>query len=64
VNLHTQTDEPPIAAIYSASIADGEDGDHGVVLLKFVRALAKRQARLDIGLAFDVADDNKKRILH
>ena len=64
VNLQTQADDPAITTICSASIADSEDGDHGIVLLKFVRALARRQARLDIRLAFDVANDNKKRILH
>jgi hypothetical protein len=53
----------PIAMICSAAIADCKD-DHGVVLIKFVQALAKRQARLDVRLTFDPANDNGPRTLH
>ena len=57
-------DNPAIAMVCSAAIADCEDDDHGVVLIKFVQALAKRQARLDVRLAFDAANDNGPRTLH
>ena len=62
LELHTQANDSAIAPIFSAPIADCEDD--GVILLKFVRALAKRQARLDVGLSFDAANDNATRTLH
>jgi hypothetical protein len=34
------------------------------VLIKFVRALAERQANLDAGLNLKAANDNEPRILH
>jgi hypothetical protein len=40
------------------------EADHGLVLVTFVQALAKRQARLDAGMPFDAANDNRPRILH
>ena len=42
--------------VCSAAITDCEEDDHGVVLIKFVHALAKRQARLDV-LAFNAASE-------
>jgi hypothetical protein len=48
----------------NAAIGACEATDHGVVLVRFVRALAKRQARLDVGLGFDAANDSGPRTLH
>jgi hypothetical protein len=50
--------------VCSAAIADFEDHDQGIVLIKFVHALAKRQARLDVRPVFDAASDNRPRTLH
>jgi hypothetical protein len=57
-------DDLAIAMICGDAIADCQHDDHDVVLLKFVRALAKRQGRIDVGLAFDAANDNERRILN
>jgi hypothetical protein len=35
-----------------------------LVLVKFVKALARRQARLDAGIALQANDANKSRTLH
>ena len=57
-------DNTAIAMVCSAAVADCRDDDHGVVLIMFVQALARRQARLDVGLAFDPANHNGPRVLH
>jgi hypothetical protein len=48
----------------NTAIAECEAADHGLVLVRFVRALAKRQARLDVAFAFDTANNNAARILN
>ena len=55
---------PAIAMICSGAIADCDAADQGLIMIRFVRALAKRQARLDVGLSFDAANDNGPRTLH
>jgi hypothetical protein len=57
-------DNPAIAIICAAAVADCEDDTHGVVLIKFVQALARRQARLNVMVSFDAARDNGSRTLH
>ena len=55
---------PSTAMVCNAAIADCEDDDHDGILLKFVHALAKRQARLDVRLAINTASDTEPRTLH
>ena len=67
LNIATQAsgnDNTAIAMVCSAAVAGCKDDDHGIVLIKFVQALAKRQARLDVRLAFDPANVNGPRVLH
>lgn len=52
-----------MAGAGSLPLADCET-DHGLVLVHFVRALAKRQARLDVELAYCSATGNEPRTLH
>jgi hypothetical protein len=55
----------PIATnqeIYIAPNATNKDA--AVILTKFVRALATRQARIDAGLNLKAANDNEPRTLH
>jgi hypothetical protein len=49
----SDSDNAAKAIVSTAPISDCADHDHGVVLIKFVHALAKRQARLDVRFAFD-----------
>jgi hypothetical protein len=52
-------DNTAIAMVCSAANANCEEDDNGVALIKFVRALAKRQARLDV-----TSKDHGSRTLH
>jgi hypothetical protein len=67
LNLVVSTSDIDIAArtkVTNVPIGACEAANEGLVLARFVQALAKRQARLDIGLAFEAANDNAPRILH
>jgi hypothetical protein len=64
LNLAISTTDIDNAATAKTGGPAIEDGEHGMFLLKFVQALAKRQARLDARMPFDAANDNRPRILH
>jgi hypothetical protein len=67
LNFAVSTSDIDIAAsakVANILIGPCEAANEGLVLARFVKALAKRQARLDIELAFEATHDNAPRTLH
>jgi hypothetical protein len=56
----------PIAANNDATVINqiGSIAEPSAILIKFVRALAVRQANLDAGLSLKAVNDNEPRVLH
>lgn len=61
--ITTDIDNAAMALAGGLPIADCE-AEHGPILVRFIRALAMRQARLDIELAYSGATGNEPRTLH